>query len=307
MSDIEEQKSLSGKRIGIFGKGGSGKSTLAVLLAKALSGEGYHVCLLDADSTNLGISRALGFERSPVPLLDYFGGMVFSGGEVTCPVDDPTRLPGAEITIDSLPAQYFVQRDKITLLVAGKIGDKGPGAGCDGPVSKIARDLRIYDGDIPTVTLVDFKAGFEDSARGAITSLDWAIMVVDPTLASIEMANELRQMVERVKADVLPATMHLENPEMVALANRIFVESNIKSVLFVLNKVKNSEVENHLRKELCVRNIEPMGVIHEHTSLSYAWLNGDPLDEIGVNQEARNIARVLDCIDAIEENDRVSI
>ena len=59
-----EEKNLIGKRIGILGKGGSGKSTVAVLLTMALRDQGYHVCLLDADSTNVGLAKALGFDRS---------------------------------------------------------------------------------------------------------------------------------------------------------------------------------------------------------------------------------------------------
>ena len=96
---LNEEKSLSGKRIGLFGKGGSGKSTVTVLLAKALKKSGYDVCVLDADSTNIGLAQALGIEFPPAPLLDYFGGMVFSGGLVSCPVDDPTPLEGSDVFI----------------------------------------------------------------------------------------------------------------------------------------------------------------------------------------------------------------
>ena len=78
--------------MGVFGKGGSGKSTFVALLAQVLQEKGYEVCVVDADSTNEGMSQALGVELSPRPLIDYYGGMVFGGGAVTCPVDDPTRL-----------------------------------------------------------------------------------------------------------------------------------------------------------------------------------------------------------------------
>jgi len=57
---------LSGKRIGVFGKGGSGKSTTVVLLAHGLLTCGYEVCILDADSTNLGLSSILGMDQPPV-------------------------------------------------------------------------------------------------------------------------------------------------------------------------------------------------------------------------------------------------
>ena len=299
MANVMEEKTLIGKRIGIFGKGGSGKSTLAVLLTRALRDQGYHVCLLDADSTNMGLAQALGFDRSPEPLLGYFGGMVFSGGAVTCPVDDPTPLPGADISIDSLPSKYFVQGDEITLLLAGKIGSQGPGAGCDGPVSKIARDLRVHIKESPVVTLVDFKAGFEDSARGAITSLDWAVVVVDPTLAAIEMASDMRDMVVRMKAKELPATMHLESPELVALANRIFIEAKIKGVLCVMNRVQNADMENYLRMELTQRSIHPIGVIHDDLSMYIAWLKGMPLDGVKAKQEASRIAKALEAAEVL--------
>jgi CO dehydrogenase nickel-insertion accessory protein CooC1 len=294
MANTNGKKNLIGKRIGILGKGGSGKSTVAILLTKAIRDLGYKVCLLDADSTNVGLAQALGFEQSPGTLLDYFGGMVFSGGTITCPVDDPTPLQGADIYLDKIPAQFFVQRDGITLFTAGKIGDLGPGAGCDGPIAKIARDIQFHFQGGPVVTLVDFKAGFEDTARGAITSLDWAIVVVDPTLAAIEMASDMCNMVARMKALELPATMHLENQELIELANRLFTEARIKGVLSILNKVQNIGVEIYMRKELSARGIEPIGIIYEDPSVSITWLRGKPLGGGVIEQEAKKVARALD-------------
>jgi len=269
---------FAGKRIGVFGKGGAGKSTFTVLLARAIQDYGHQACIVDADSTNMGLSQALGISSSPKALIDYYGGMVFSGGKVTCPVDDPTPLRGAEIFFDEMPGQYYAfSKDGIALLIAGKIGDQGPGAGCDGPISKIARDIILHQEGREPVTLIDFKAGFEDSARGAVTNLDWAIVVVDPTTASIEMAANMRDMLLKIQADDLPATAHLENPEMIDLANRIFTDSKIKNVFFVLNKVPNSEIEDYLREKLLEKGITPLGAIHEDPTISIAWLKGNPL------------------------------
>jgi len=291
----ERRKALSGKRIGIFGKGGAGKSTIVALLAKALRDCGYEVCVLDADSTNLGFHQALGLDKAPVPLMDYFGGTVFSGGAVTCPVDDPTPLARAQISLDRLPRQYCVQnREGIALLAAGKIGDQGPGAGCDGPISKIARDLRIHRHGERLLTLVDFKAGFEDSARGVVTSLDWAIVVVDPTNAAIQMAADMRHMVDQIKAGILPATGHLKDPELVEAANRVFREAKIKGVLPVLNKVRNEEMESYMRRKLEEKGIEPIGVIHEAPSIAMAWLKGTSLEEVETQKDAKSIAERLE-------------
>ena len=291
----KDRHGLSGKRIGIFGKGGSGKSTLTALLAGNLSRERYRVCVLDADSTNVGLADALGMENPPRTLLDYYGGMVFSGGSVTCPVDDPTPLPDAEIRLEELPSDYYTQNGSgVTYLAAGKIGDLGPGAGCDGPVSKIARDLVIHTLPLDPVTLIDFKAGFEDSARGALTGLDWALMVVDPTSASLQMAVNMREMVEGIKADQLPATAHLEDQGMVALANKIFTEARVQEIFFVLNRVKDSEIESYLREKLAENDIEPIGVIHEFPSIPVAWLKKEPIATEQALKEVEDIMDVLE-------------
>ncbi len=290
-----ETKDLPGTRIGVFGKGGSGKSTITALLAQKLSREGYPVCVLDADSTNVGLPQALGMEQPWKTLLDYYGGMVFSGGSVTCPVDDPTPLENAEISLDDLPPQYYTQNNLgLTLLIAGKIGDLGPGAGCDGPVAKIARDLIVHRENAEPVTLVDFKAGFEDSARGVVTGLDWALMVVDPTSASLQMAVNMRDMVERTKEDELPATAHLEKAGMVALANKIFREAKIQDIFFVLNRIPDPEVESYLEDKLAENGIHPIGVIHDDPSIPIAWLKGEP---IATEKTLEDVGPILDTLE----------
>jgi CO dehydrogenase nickel-insertion accessory protein CooC1 len=294
----QKREILAGIRIGIFGKGGSGKSTAVVLLAKVLEDYGYEVLVLDADSTNLGLPQALGIEQSPTPLLEYFGGMIFSGGLVTCPVDDPMPLPGSKVTLDDLPNQYYAKNNAgITLLTAGKIGDQGPGAGCDGPVSKIARDLTINVGGKVPLTLVDFKAGFEDTARGVITSLDWAIVIVDPTVAAVEMAVNMRDMIDQIKNGKLPATQHLENLSLVAIANQMFSEAKIKGALIILNKIQNKEIENYLKVKLDERGIHPIGIIHEHPTVAFSWLKGIPLV---IPEADEDLHRIVEELEAIE-------
>jgi CO dehydrogenase nickel-insertion accessory protein CooC1 len=264
-----EKLTLAGNRIGIFGKGGSGKSTVVVLLATVLRSRGYDVCILDADSTNLGLPLILGIDQPPAPLMEYFGGMVFSGGLVTCPVDDPTRLPGSEISLEELPPKYQRQSPLgVTLLIAGKIGDQGPGAGCDGPISKIARDLRVFQRGRAPVTLVDFKAGFED------------------------MAESMRDIVDQIKNGKLPATQHIDDPMLVDIANQLFTQASIKGTLCVLNKILDKKTEIYLKRKLAEKGIHPDGVIYEYPAISLSWLKGTLLDAT----EARD-----DVIQIIEE------
>jgi len=69
----------------------------------------------------------------------------------------------------------------------------------------------------------------------------------------------------------------LENPDIVSLANKIFTDSKIKDVIFVLNKVPNAETENYLREKLLDKDITPLGIIHEDPTISTAWLKGNPI------------------------------
>jgi CO dehydrogenase maturation factor len=291
-------RALAGKKIGVFGKGGSGKSTTVVLLARALKSRGYAACVLDADSTNVGLHRALGLAESPVPLLTYFGGMVFRGGRVTCPVDDPLPLQGADTSFAGLPPQYHAETpDGVGFLVAGKLGDEGPGAGCDGPIAKIARDLTIRSDREPPVLLVDFKAGVEDFARGVITNLDWMMVVVDPTGAALQIAVHMRDMVSQLKAGARPATQHLESPELVDLVDRMFREARVRGVLVVLNRIKDAETERYLRRQLGEAGITPVGVIHEDPLIAGCWLERAPL------RAAMAAADALGIVDRLEEVD----
>jgi CO dehydrogenase maturation factor len=289
------ERVLNGKRIGVFGKGGCGKSTVTVLLARALKSKGYDVCLLDADSTNVGLWQALGAARDPTPLLEFYGGMVFSGGFVTCPVDDPTPLAGAHILVELLPESYHeTTPDGIHLFVAGKMGDKGPGAGCDGPIAKIARDFRPEFAEERPVTLVDYKAGFEDSARGNIISLDWIIVVVDPTTAAIQMAIHMRDMVEQLKAGGLPATAHLEDPLLVTLVNQLYRDARVEGVLFILNRVRDKETEQYICDKLGAQGIKPIGTFQDDPALSMAWLKGMPLVQAARRAEAGRMVGALE-------------
>jgi CO dehydrogenase nickel-insertion accessory protein CooC1 len=283
-----EEKPLAGIRLGLFGKGGAGKSTVTVLLARSLAGRGYHPVVLDADSTNIGLSRALGAQKDPRPLMEHFGGFAFMGGPVTCPVDDPTPLPDAELDLDRLPVEFQSATSRqIRLLVGGKLGHLGPGAGCDGPVAKIARDLRVRTSSRDTVFLADFKAGFEDSARGVILGLDWALVVVDPTTASLQMAVHFDQMVKKLRQGVPPATAHLENPALVEEARRQFRASRVQGVAAILNRLPDTETETFVREQLQrMGGPRVLGALPEDREIQRQWLRGD---EVGSEKMEKSI------------------
>ena len=279
MNEKNKNKPLNGKRIGIFGKGGAGKSTVAFLLASELSRNKYTVTVLDADSTNLGLSRIFQIETSPRPLMEYYGGTVFHGGRVTCPVDDPVPLENAVVSLDSLDNEFYAFNPQgVLFFVAGKIGGEGPGAGCDGPVAKIARDFRVTVNNKNPVTLIDFKAGLEDIARGVITSLDLVIFVVDASLVSVEMAANMKDIISRIRSHELPATLHLENPGLVEWANRFYKNAHIAGLRFILNRISSKDEEDTLTRLLRDKGIMSSCTIYQNSMISTAWLKGTTLN-----------------------------
>jgi CO dehydrogenase nickel-insertion accessory protein CooC1 len=219
--------------------------------------------------------------------MEYFGGAVFQGGAVSCPVDDPSRLVSARVRWEDLPGKYCSRSPRgIRYLIAGKIADQGPGAGCDGPVAKIARDISVESkGETPGVMLIDFKAGFEDSARGVITGIDWGFMVIDPTTASVHMADDMKLMIEDVRSGVPPATEHLEDLESVDLMTDLFRNARIRGLSFLLNRVDCEETEAYLRQALAQFGIEPAAVIPADSRIARSWLRGEPIDGREVENE----------------------
>jgi CO dehydrogenase nickel-insertion accessory protein CooC1 len=286
---------LEGLRLGVFGKGGAGKSTITVLLARAMAEMGYRPVILDADSTNIGLAKALGVAEAPGTLIEHFGGLVFNGGRVTCPVDDPTPLEGSALDLRELPGRFLGEAaGGIRVLVGGKMGDLGPGAGCDGPIAKVARDVSVRDGEEIPPLLVDFKAGFEDSARGVLTGLDWALVVVDPTTASLHMAVHLEEMVRKIRDGIPPATAHLTDTRLADLARRQFRESRVQGVAAVLNRVPDREAETYMRHRLQELGGPPViGSFPEERTLQGQWLRGEEVGDEGMAPAARSILKAL--------------
>ena len=179
-------------------------------------------------------------------------------------------------------------------MVGGKLGELGPGAGCDGPIAKIARDVRVRSAAADPLLLVDFKAGFEDSARGVLTSLDWVVVVVDPTTASLHMAKHMAHMVRMIQKGTPPATAHLSDLHLVEVAQRQFRESQIRGVVAILNRVPDNDTERYLRERLANGGPRVIGTLPEDRGIQGQWLRGEEVESPGLAGRIRSIALALE-------------
>lgn len=247
------RRPLINRRILICGKGGSGKSTLTALLGNAFEKKGYPVIMLDGDASNPGgLSRlVMGSEHGPKPLINYFGGRQ----RVTCPVDDPAplRMPNTDdavqdvrVDLEMLPPEYYIRAGNKILIQSGKI--RHLLEGCDGPMSKITRDLRFSNEHI---MLIDVEAGIEHFGRGVEAHVDMVLVVVDPAFESLEVAGRVSDLCDDI---------------------------GICHVWAVLNGVKSSPIKELMEKKVWERELPILGVLFYSEYLEQVGLEGTMVD-----------------------------
>jgi CO dehydrogenase maturation factor len=262
---------LAGKRILVCGKGGSGKSSLVALIADVLLEREYEVALVDGDASNPGgLTRlVLGAVTGPKPLIEFFGGRE----KVLCPVDDPSPLvrvtdlrpvTEAHLDLEEVPPQYFVRRGNLVLFQVGKIHKACEG--CDGPMSKVTRDLIVRG---TYVTVIDVEAGIQHFGRGVEKNVDIILIVVDPTFESFEIA-------ERV----------------IGLCRMMGIEN----AWAILNDIPSEEIAAKMRIALQKRGVYILGTVRRDPEVRRAGLEGAA---IGSCRAMEDIAFCIEDLEAL--------
>lgn len=192
----------------ICGKGGSGKSTITALLARHYAAVGRRVLVVDTDMSNVGLHRILG-TGAPPDFTGHFGG---KGGrrrenpkmphpphqppvQRFSPPSPPPPPPPGTWTYDKIPEGYSTEKDGIKLVSIGKITDAyqfGKGY-WTGMARRFLGGLALDEGDI---ALIDAEAGVEHLDRGLAEVCEMVLLVVEPSMASIDMAITAMHMVE---------------------------------------------------------------------------------------------------------------
>ncbi len=258
-------------KIAICGKGGSGKSAIVTLLASGMQEKRYKVLVIDSDESNSGLYRMLGFDSSPVPLMELVGGkkrvqreMIskYSSGESESQISILTQ---DQILLDDIPPQYIIEKDGISLVGIGKILQSLEGCAC--PMGVLSREflkkLRLKPDEI---AFVDMEAGVEHFGRGVETSIDGVLVVVEPSFESLQLAEKV---------------------------SSLATEIGINNTWAVLNKVTSTEMASTLKEELRKRNINVIGGIPYDPEIFEACLEGRLLQG---EEAAKEIGRVLDTL-----------
>jgi CO dehydrogenase maturation factor len=229
-------------KISVCGKGGSGKSTLVALLASEAICRDYRVLVVDADESNTGLDFMLGFDYSPVPLMELVGGRKglkerMSGANV---ISEP------HVAISQIPEQYQLRRDNLVMVSIGKILQSLEGCAC--PMGVLSREfikkLTLADGEL---VIVDMEAGVEHFGRGVDTSIDSLLIVVEPALESVRVTHKIHRLASGI---------------------------GIRNIWAIMNKVPSEEVSDRLKTDLAERNIPVIGCIYYDADIFRSSLDG---------------------------------
>ena len=255
-------------KIAVCGKGGSGKSVLIRLLADGLRRRGRRVLVVDSDESNTGLFRMLGFEKPPEPLVELLGGKKKLEGMLEEAIRSGTPemqvdLIRRELQLADIPPEYMLEKDGIRLINIGKILMALEGCAC--PMGIVSRSflkrLRLAPDE---VALVDMEAGVEHFGRGVETSLDCVLVVVEPSLDSLEVAEKIHE-----------------------LAGQI----DIADVWAVLNKITSEKIAAQLTDYLDKSNIRVIGKIHQDADIFESSLEGRPIKN---GTASNDVDKILD-------------
>ncbi|MFP4667556.1 MAG: P-loop NTPase [Desulfosalsimonas sp.] len=232
-------------KISVCGKGGSGKSTVVTFLAKQALRKNFDVMVVDADDSNAGLARMLGFDNPPAPLMELVGGKSM----IKKKMGGQTLLSQENIQTKDFDPEFIQRRNGLMLVGIGKILQTMEGCAC--PMGVLNREflkkLKLGENEI---AIVDMEAGVEHFGRGIDEAIDKVLVVVEPSFDSLQTAAKIKSM----------------------------AVSMGKKVAAIVNKAPSGEVAEKIEKQLAAEGMEVIGVIPQDQSVFEACLAGDVPD-----------------------------
>lgn len=244
------------RKIAVCGKGGVGKSTFTALLSDVLSEMGYECLIIDTDHSNMGLYHKLGLEHPPLPLYER----IQDGGIEQC-----AWMKRQPLSFDDIPEEIAPFSGTRRLIVTGKIDDPLEGCACTISAYEqiLLQNLRT---EPRQMVIADQEAGVESFGRGVEAGCDTILIVVEPSVESLELAKKIRHMAQGL---------------------------GIRRVRAVINKAEDAEQVRFMQKQLSAAQIRFLGALPADKGWRTANMMGLPLTAEEKDDGIRRIAKYL--------------
>ncbi len=216
------------KKIAVCGKGGVGKSFITYALSKVLAKKGYSVIVIDTDESNQSLYRLFGYDEPPQAFMDFLGGKKMVQQSIIKRFQSGNKeskmsvIEKETFQLHDIPPEFLKVNGSISLINIGKI--KEPLEGCACPMGIISREflekIQLKENEI---IIVDTEAGIEHFGRGVEKGIDTIVVVAEPYLDSIEVAQKIVSLADQMDKRVY------------FLVNKVFPE-NEEAVKDVINR-----------------------------------------------------------------------
>jgi len=110
--------------------------------------------------------------------------------------------------------------------------------------------------------------------------MDWDLVLVEPNLAALQVAIDIKEAIEQIRDGCLPATEHLRESSLILSAIQIYGNALIQEVFVILNKIREDQEREYLEHKLQLVGLAPIAVIPEERRISEAWLKGISIKEV---------------------------
>lgn len=230
-------------KIAISGKGGVGKTTIAAGLARLFEEDGRKVIAIDADP-DANLALALGMplkEASAIVPLSDMNELIeertgakpgFSGGFFKL---NPK--------VEDIPERFGVTQGGIRVLVVGTV--ESGGGGCICPESALVRSLlRHLVLHRDEVVIMDMEAGIEHLGRSTAESVDALVLVVEPSVKSIQTAGVSRRLAAEIGITrVLAVANKVRGPEEAELVSGGLPEVPLIGIISDNEAIRRADIE----------------------------------------------------------------
>jgi len=182
-------------KICVSGKGGVGKTTFAGTLARFLA-KSKGVIAIDADP-DFNLHHALGLRQETIEgLVPLSERKELISERTGAPADSFGSFFRMNPKVSDIPEKIWIETDNVKYILLGTVKRGGSGCACPANVllQRFLQEVFLRDYHV----VVDMEAGIEHLGRATSRYTDLLLIVVEPSLNSIQTAKNIMKLAEDI-------------------------------------------------------------------------------------------------------------